>query len=155
MQNRERENSLPISENEQKDVEQIFAQLRAAEAKLIGPDGRTKNLPPNVNAFLYQLLADLVAGKSVTILQNDAALTTVEAAKMLGMSRQFLIQLLEQGEIPFFMVGTHRRIYVRNVMSYKDRRDASRRKMLDDLARSEKDADIYDKVPINDPDSGQ
>ncbi len=33
---------------------------------------------------------------------------------MLGVSRQFLIKLLERDEIPHHMVGTHRRIYVRD-----------------------------------------
>jgi len=35
------------------------------------------------------------------------------------MSRQFLITLLEKGAIPFHLVGTHRRIYVRDVIAYK------------------------------------
>jgi excisionase family DNA binding protein len=91
----------------------------------------------NVHSFLCKLLADLKAGNSVTILQAKANLTTVEASKLLGMSRQFLIGLLEKGEILFHMVGTHRRVYARDVMSYKARRDVERRKLLDDLVQAE------------------
>jgi excisionase family DNA binding protein len=83
----------------------------------------------------------------VTILQNRHELTTVEASKIVGVSRQFLIQLLEKGEIPFHMVGTHRRIYVRDVIAYKSKRDTSRRKTLDDLAKREFAKGDYGKIP--------
>ena len=73
--------------------------------------------------------------------------TTVEASKVLGMSRQFLVRLLERGEIPFQMVGTHRRMYARDVLAYKVKRDLSRRKTLDDLARAEYREGIYEQVP--------
>jgi excisionase family DNA binding protein len=66
---------------------------------------------------------------------------------MLGMSRQFLVRLLEKGEIPFHMVGTHRRMYARDVLAYRAKRDLSRRKILDDLARAEYEEGLYDQVP--------
>jgi excisionase family DNA binding protein len=96
---------------------------------------------------LCRLLADLKAGHSVTILQSNADLTTVEAAKLLGVSRQFLIGLLEKNEIPYHMVGTHRRLYAREVLAYKAKRDTARRKTLDDLARAEYEQGTYDRVP--------
>ncbi|MGC1500487.1 MAG: excisionase family DNA-binding protein [Terriglobales bacterium] len=139
--------AVDISQRERKEILDIYTKLREAEAKLIGPDGKTEILPNNVYSFLLRLLADLRAGHSVTILQNRHELTTVEAGKVLGVSRQYLVQLLERGEIPFHLVGTHRRIYVRDVMAYKSTRDAGRRKALDDLARAEFEEGIYDKVP--------
>lgn len=141
------------SSQDQKDILDLYTRVRASEAKLVGPDGKTQLLPPNLYSFLCQLLSDLKAGRSVTILQSNAVLTTVEAAKMLAVSRQFLIQLLEQNQIPFHMVGTHRRLYARDVLAYKSRRDSARRKTLDDLARSEMEEGLYDRVPMNDSDS--
>jgi excisionase family DNA binding protein len=128
---------VPIPPEEQKEIQELYAKLRQMEAKLIGPDGTTEVLPNNVNSFLYGLLKDLRAGYSVTLLQLGAALTTTDASKLLGMSRQFLVKLLEKGEIPFHKVGTHRRIYARDVLAYKAKRDAARRKALDDLAQAE------------------
>jgi excisionase family DNA binding protein len=139
--------AVDISQREQKEILDIYTKLREAEAKVVGPDGKTEILPNNVYSFLLRLLADLRAGHSVTILQNRHELTTIEAGKVLGVSRQYLVQLLEKGEIPFHLVGTHRRIYVRDVLAYKSRRDAGRRKALDDLARAEFEEGIYDKVP--------
>jgi len=145
---------VPLSEKDQREIAELYEKLRKAEAKLVGPDGKTQILPNNVYSFLHQLLADLKAGKSVTILQSKAELTTVEAGKLLGMSRQFLIELLKKGEIPFHMVGTHRRLYARDVLAYKAKRDNARRTTLDDLARAEHEEGIYDRVP-DDFNSGQ
>jgi len=138
---------LLVSQKDQQEVEELYTKLRAAEAKLIGPDGTPEILPNNLNSFLFRLLADLRAGYSITILQNKAQLTTIEASKLLGMSRQFLVELLKKGNIPFHMVGTHRRMYARDVLAYKAKRDMSRRKILDDLARAELAEGLYDQVP--------
>jgi len=132
---------------EQKETIDIYTKLREAEAKLIGPDGKPETLPNNLYSFLLRLLADLRAGNSVTILQSRHELTTAEASKILGMSRQFLVQLLEKGEIPYHKVGTHRRLYVRDVIAYKAKRDTTRRKTLDDLAKREFSEGNYGKVP--------
>jgi excisionase family DNA binding protein len=134
---------VAISAKDQREIVELYEKLREVQAKLVGPDGKTEVLPNNVYSFLCRLLADLKAGNSVTILQSKAELTTVEAAKLLGMSRQFLVNLLSRNEIPFHMIGTHRRLYARDVLAYKSKRDNTRRKTLDDLSRAEYDEGIY------------
>jgi excisionase family DNA binding protein len=138
---------VAISAKDQREIVELYEKLREVQAKLVGPDGKTEVLPNNVYSFLCRLLADLKAGNSVTILQSKAELTTVEAAKLLGMSRQFLVNLLGRNEIPFHMIGTHRRLYARDVFAYKSKRDNARRKTLDDLSRAEYDEGIYDRLP--------
>jgi excisionase family DNA binding protein len=91
-------------------------------------------------------------GKCVYIVQNESKLTTVEAATMLGVSRQFLVNLLERGAIPHHMVGSHRRMYAQDVLHYKAKRDIQRRKTLDDLVMAEAAEGIYDRVPPSEPD---
>jgi excisionase family DNA binding protein len=139
--------TVDISPREQKEIIDIYAKLREVEAKLIGPDGRTEILPNNLYSFLLRVLADLRAGHSVTILQSRHELTTVEASKILGTSRQFLIRLLEKGEIPFHFVGTHRRMYVRDVIAYKAKRDMERRETLNTLAKQEFAKGDYGEIP--------
>jgi excisionase family DNA binding protein len=141
---------ISIAEQDQRDIHDLYSKLRAAEAKLVGPDGKTQVLPGNLYSFLCQLLADLKDGKSVTILQSEATLTTVEAAKILGVSRQFLIQEVEKNRIPYHMVGTHRRLYARDVLAFKSNRDANRRKQLDDLALAEYEDGLYSRG-LDDP----
>src|SRR5690349_15551905 len=87
---------VPVSEKDKNDILDIYQKLRSAEAKLVGPDGRTQLLPNTLYSFLCTLLADLKAGNSITILQSNALLTTVEASKLLGVSRQFLIGLVDK-----------------------------------------------------------
>src|ERR1035438_6020773 len=90
---------VDISLKEQQDIVDIYAKLREVEAKLVGPDGKTEALPNNLYSFLLRLLADLRAGHAMTILQSRHELTSIEASKILGMSRQYLVQLLERGEL--------------------------------------------------------
>ena len=143
------ETKLPIAlpEADQRQVLELYRQIQRSRAKLVGPDGRTQSLPLSLYEFLAKLIADLCEGESVAIVQNDAQLTTVEAARMLGVSRQFLVNLLERDEIPFHMVGTHRRIYVRDLLAYKSKRDSKRRQILDELTRAEAGDGLYELEP--------
>jgi excisionase family DNA binding protein len=74
-------------------------------------------------------------------------LTTLEAANMLGVSRQFLVNLLEKDEIAYHLVGTHRRIYAQDLFRYKAERDKGRHKLLRDLAVAEAEEGLYELNP--------
>ncbi|MFN7919730.1 MAG: helix-turn-helix domain-containing protein [Bryobacteraceae bacterium] len=141
---------LAISASDQKHVLDLYQKIQRSRARLVGPDGKTQNLPASLYEFLVKLIADLCEGQSVAIVQSDAQLTTVEGARMLGVSRQFLIKVLERGEIPYHMVGTHRRIYVRDLLAYKAKRDSERRRTLDDLTQAEAGDGLYDLEPPDD-----
>jgi excisionase family DNA binding protein len=138
---------FPISEQDQKDIERLYGALRKGKAKLVGPDGESRPLPNSLHSFLVDLIEALQQGKCVQILQGQARLTTAQAANILGMSRQFLVNLLEAGEIPYHKVGTHRRIYVHDLMKYKAKRDDQRKKSLRDLVAAEVAENLYEKVP--------
>jgi excisionase family DNA binding protein len=129
----------------------LYSEIRAANAKLARSGGKPERLPPNLHSFLLKVLGELKAGKPVTILENGASMTmtTAAAARTLSVSRQFLVQLLERGQIPFHKVGTHRRVYVTDLLAYKAKRDEERRKILDDLVRKEYDEGLYDLIPVN------
>ena len=142
---------VPISPQDQREILDLYARIQSADARVVGFDGAAQLPPPNLHSFLYHLLAALRAGKSVTILQSNADLTTVEAARLLSVSRQFLIQLLEQGQIPYHMVGTHRRLYARDVLAFKSRRDSARRATLYQLAHDEAADGLYDRSPSINP----
>lgn len=143
----EEERMVPVSENDRQDIEELYTAFRRGNAKLIGPDGESKSLPGSLYSFLVELIGLLNEGKSVMIVQNHAKLTTMEAANMLGVSRQFLVNLLEKGDIPYHLVGTHRRIYAQDLFQYKVVRDTDRHKLLRDLAVAEADEGIYEAAP--------
>jgi excisionase family DNA binding protein len=116
---------------------------------LVSPGGDVQTLPPSLHDFLMNLAGRLNEGQSVSIVQDDDTLTTTEAAATLGTSRQFLVNLLEQGVIAYHKVGSHRRIYSRDLFEYKTKRDLSRRAVLRDLARAEVEEGLYDRVPTD------
>jgi excisionase family DNA binding protein len=138
---------VPISETDRKEIEQLYAAFRRGKAKLVGPSGEARVLPDSLYSFLVELIGLLNEEKSVMIVQNQAKLTTMEAATLLGVSRQFLVNLLEKGEIPYHMVGTHRRIYAQDLFRHKAQRDGHRHKAIRELAQAEAKDGLYDREP--------
>jgi excisionase family DNA binding protein len=59
------------------------------------------------------------------------------------MSRPYLVKLLESGEIPFRLVGTHRRIGYRDLDDYKNRDDLKRRRAADELTQLTQELGLY------------
>jgi excisionase family DNA binding protein len=143
------EDSPTVSARELQETGALYARLRSMDIQFAGANGWTQSLPGHLASFLGQLLTELKAGKPVTLLQSDAAWTTMAAARMLGVSRQFLVEMLERGQIPFHKVGTHRRVYARDVLAYKAKRDTERRRLLNELVLAEIEDGTYDSVPVN------
>jgi excisionase family DNA binding protein len=91
-------------------------------------------LPAGAVALLMDILEAMAAGRGVSIIPENAELTTVQAAAILNVSRPYLIKLLAEGAIPYRKVGKHRRILMEDVMTYKNRIDQEREAVLDQLA---------------------
>jgi hypothetical protein len=54
-----------------------------------------------------------------------------------------LIKLLEQRAIPYYKVGSHRRIRFQELIAYKKQRDAQCSAALDELAQMTQEAGFY------------
>ena len=86
-----------------------------------------------VNMLLH-ILTQMSEGNAVTIIPIHAELSTQEAANLLNVSRPFLVKLLENRKIPFHKVGSHRRIYFRDLQVFKTEMDATSNQALQDLS---------------------
>lgn len=97
------------------------------------PDGVLLNLPTSIARGLFVMLSALAEGDAVTVVPMGADLTTQEAANLLGVSRPYLIRLINQGLIPCEWVGKHRRIRLQDILAYRRSRQAKQRSGLRQL----------------------
>lgn len=104
-------------------------------ASLRSPDGQALELPTSIYKVLVAAVAAMAQGNAVSIVPVHHELTTQQAADLLNVSRPHLIKLLDAGEIPHHMTGSHRRVVFEDLMRYRDVRDAERGKALAELTR--------------------
>ena len=109
-----------------------------------GEDGATISLPGAAAGLLLDLLSDLAEGRSVSVSDADEELTTREAAELLNVSRPHLTKLLKEGEIPSHKVGSHYRVYRRDVLAYKARRQEQSEEAMQELTRLSQELGLYD-----------
>jgi len=92
-----------------------------------GPPGHTRarsesfTLPATLFRTLLKLVEETGKGNAVAIVPLGTELTTQQAADLLDISRPHLVKLLTRGELPYRMVGTHRKIRAREVLRYRAR----------------------------------
>jgi len=113
-----------------------YANADRVKLSIRGSNGKSDELilPGNVLQLLLDVLAEMAKGNAISLMPMNQEISTQEAATLLNVSRPFLVGLLEKHEIPFRKVGAHRRIYLRDVMAYKERVDQQRHVALDRLA---------------------
>ncbi|MCW8137591.1 MAG: helix-turn-helix domain-containing protein [Planctomycetota bacterium] len=145
----------PVSapEEQQAEVEELARLLhgahgkrRAPKCKLVGPGGETVELPESVFYVLERVAEVLARGDAITVVPVGKELTTQQAADILNVSRQYLVRLLDEGVIPFARTGTHRRLRIEDVLTFKERKDEERKAALDELAQQSEELGGYSEL---------
>ncbi len=117
---------------------------RSGHPCLKGSDGTEIPIPEPLFKMLIKVVQDMLTGKAIVLLPESEAFTTQAAANYLGMSRQHFVTLLESNQILFHRVGTHRRVYFKDLRNYAMKRDQERRGHLDNLFQRVKKEGLYD-----------
>lgn len=125
-------------------LETLLTTKRSPRVCLVGPQGESVYLPESVATLLARLVHELARGNAVTVVPIHAELTTQQAADLLNVSRPHLVKLLENGQIPFHRVGTHRRVFFRDLMEYKRQRSEKRREALAQMTQDAQEMGLYD-----------
>lgn len=113
-------------------------------AALVDGEGRRVELPAALFDHLVHIVRLMAEERTILLVPEDEECTTQAAADILGVSRQHFVDLLEDGKIPYHLVGTHRRVKFHDVVAYQKERDGERRAALDQLAKEVSDAGLYD-----------
>ncbi len=124
-------------------LSEVEGRLSQGPIQLIDAHGDALSLPEELRDLLLRGVHELRRGNRVSLLSFGRLLTTQQAAELLGMSRPYLIRLLERDEVPYEMVGTHRRLRLDDVLAYRRERSSRRRESLRELSRDADDLGIY------------
>jgi len=138
---------IMVADDERPALEHLAAVLEQSDPKatrVLSSDGQLAEVPESVLYLIQQLLAYLAHDRIVTLIPLDKDLTTHQAARLLNVSRPYLIKLLESNQIPYKLVGTHRRIRYQDLIAYKRQADAEQQRALEDLTQLSEELGLYD-----------
>lgn len=85
-------------------------------------------LPPSLVRLLVVGAGALSDGDSLTVVSEEAEVSPAEAAKLLGVSRQYVDRLVARGQLPARQLpgSRYRKIPVRDVLAHRSAKDAKR-----------------------------
>ena len=134
-----------ISEPDEAEIAELRRFLSVSSGESSRSGVHQIKLPDSLYRLLLKIVQDLADGKAVSLTSAAQELTTQEAAGFLGVSRQFLVRLLDEGKIPFHRVGTHRRVYLQDLISFRTERDQRRHEAIRQMAREAMADGVYDE----------
>jgi excisionase family DNA binding protein len=118
--------------------------IALVEEQADGSNSVRLEVPPATLRLLSQILALMARQQTFVLYPESSELTTKQAAEVLGVSRPFLIRVLEAGEIPYRKIGRHRRVLMKDVLSYKQTTQVKREAAMDELVKISEDIGGYD-----------
>lgn len=101
-------------------------------------------IPLKALKLLAKILKATSQGQPISLVPIATEMTTQAAAELLGCSRPHLVKLLEEGKIPYTMVGRHRRVKFEDAMKFKKEMKMKQERVLIDIMKSDEDLGLYD-----------
>lgn len=101
-------------------------------------------IPLKALKLLAEILKATSKGQPISLVPIATEMTTQAAAELVGCSRPHIVKLLEEGHIPFTLVGRHRRVRFEDVMNYKTQMKLKQEKLLIEMMKADEDLGLYD-----------
>lgn len=101
-------------------------------------------IPLKALKLLARILKATSQGQPISLVPIATEMTTQAAAELLGCSRPHFVKLLEDGNMPFTLVGRHRRVKFEDVMNYKKEMKSKQEKLLIEMMKSDEELGLYD-----------
>jgi excisionase family DNA binding protein len=133
-----------ISRDDQQHAQDLLSHL-GAHVRVVAEDGSLFDLPDSAAEALTQALRAAADGEQTLVVRAADDLTTSQAAVVLGVSRPTVVRLIEKGTLDAHMVGTHRRLALRDVLEHRAASRERRQAALDDMVRAAEEAGLYDE----------
>ena len=101
-------------------VEQALADLNGNLSRARTHSEDSVTLPKETAVWLRDVIEDIAEGRLIPAPGPEEEMTTQQVANLLGVSRPFVVKLIDDGRLAGHKVGTHRRVYTRDAVAYKD-----------------------------------
>ena len=110
---------------------------RELKVTVAGRDGdRTAVVPRDAVELFVEIIDALGRGQQPSVVPMAKELSTGEVGSLLGVSRQYVVRLLDDGRLPFRRVGNRRRVQLRDALRYLRDDDRRRVARLAEVAES-------------------
>jgi excisionase family DNA binding protein len=101
-------------------------------------------VPARAVHLLAYILEEMAKGNPVTLVPKHAELSTIQAAELMRVSRPYFVKLLEEGKIPFRLVGAHRRVRYDDLLEYMEQEKKARKEVLKELIAEQERLGLYE-----------
>ncbi|MFV2060267.1 MAG: excisionase family DNA-binding protein [Gammaproteobacteria bacterium] len=103
-------------------------------------------VPVSAIRMLVDILAHMAEGDAISIIPHHAEFTTQQAADFLNVSRPYFVDnILKKALLDFHNVGSHRRIFFRDLVQYKKTTLDESKKAMAELTAQAQELDMgYD-----------
>lgn len=83
-----------------------------------GPSQLRVTVPREAAERLVEVLQSLGTGRQPSVVPSARELSTGEVADLIGVSRQYIVRLLDAGRLPYRRVGNRRRVLLADALAY-------------------------------------
>ena len=122
-------------------LDQIGGKVSSIQLEVRGK--KATPVPPDLVVLIEQVLHAIANGDAMTIEMLPEELTTTQAANQLGISRPTVMKLIQSGELPSHMVGTHHRVRTSDVAAFRRKRLEKQRTAFEELQALEEQLEEY------------